>query len=184
MENDQKLNQFQRNLNNLTLLGFLLPKKCEKAINVVYCHHYFPRCDSTSDSYKAQTLCKETCQYFINACSPQLKTLNLLSLGNFINITNCTNFPRRNAGQSPECFYFKESDDENGKLHIMFFKQKYCQEGQTEKLTNKQAHTHMQTKRRKARNAYVTYVSRKFLAAFDNLNYNMYDTNLYSIMCV
>ena len=117
MKNDKKLNQFQRNLNALNIFVFSLPKKCEKSINVVYCYHYFPRCKTTSDSYKAQTLCRETCQYFIDACIPQLKIINALSLGNSIDITNCTNFPGEILESLQNVFISNRGVMRNGKLH-------------------------------------------------------------------
>ena len=77
-ENDKKLNRLQSNLDKFRALGFSLPEKCEKATNIVSCHHFYPRCDSTGDLYKAQRLCKETCRYFTYACSHELAMLNLL----------------------------------------------------------------------------------------------------------
>ena len=116
MENDKKLNQLQRKLDNLKL-GVLLSGKCEKAINIVYCHHYFPRCDDTGDTYKAQRLCKETCQYYTNACSQELKLLKLLpGGGSSVDIIKCAKFPSRNAGRTPECYYFDERNDGKGNL--------------------------------------------------------------------
>ena len=116
MENEKKLNQLQRKLDNLKLLiinfGVSLSIKCEKAINIVYCHHYFPRCDGTGDTYKAQRLCKATCLYYTNACSQELKMLKLFA--GTVDIINCTNFPSRNAGETPECYYFYERNDEKG----------------------------------------------------------------------
>ena len=123
MENDRKLNQFQSNLSR-----FLITKKCEKAIDIVYCHHYFPRCDGTGDKYKAQTLCKETCQYFTNACNQELKILRAVPLGGSgLNIIDCAKFSLRNAGKSPECYYFDERDDENGKLRKLCIVYSYRQ---------------------------------------------------------
>ena len=108
MENDNKLNGFESFLNYYQVSG-----KCRKAIDIVYCHHYFPRCDGTGNSYKAQRLCKETCQYFTNSCSQELKLLDSRS----IDIINCAKFSLRNSGESPECYYFDVRDNENGKSY-------------------------------------------------------------------
>ena len=115
-ENEKKLKLFQNNLDKFRLLGFSISEKCEKAINIVYCHHFYPRCDSTGDSYKAQRLCKETCQYFTNVCSPELAMLNLLPAGSSSDdVIKCTDLSSRDPGQSPECYYFDERDNEKGK---------------------------------------------------------------------
>ena len=113
MENDNKLNRFESSLNfYLSLFGFSLSGKCRKAIDVVYCHHYFPRCDGTGNSYKAQRLCKETCQYFTNSCSQELSGA---AVSRSIDIINCAKLSLRNSGESPECYYFDVRDNENGK---------------------------------------------------------------------
>ena len=113
MENNNKLNRFE-NLLNLYSLGFSLSGKCRKAIDIVYCHHFFPRCDGTGNSYKAQRLCKETCQYFTNSCSQELSGA---AVSRFIDIINCAKLSWRNSGESPECYYFDVRDNENGKSY-------------------------------------------------------------------
>ena len=117
MENDNKLNRFDSSLNYYQFLfGLLLSRKCRKAIDIVYCHHYFPRCDGTGNSYKAQRLCKETCQYFTNSCSQELKLLDSGVVGSrSIDIINCAKFSWRNSGESPECYYFDERNNVIGK---------------------------------------------------------------------
>ena len=119
-ENDKKLNRLQSNLDKFRALGFSLPEKCEKATNIVSCHHFYPRCDSTGDLYKAQRLCKETCQYFTYACSHGLAMLNLLpAASRYDDIIKCSNFLSRDAGQSPECYYFDERVNGKGKTKTL-----------------------------------------------------------------
>ena len=77
-------------------------KKCINAFRAIGCKHYFPSCDRTGRTTQEQKLCKATCDYFVKICKKAVdfgENLNQRDL-------NCTTFPTREAGASPECWYY------------------------------------------------------------------------------
>lgn len=96
---------------------------CRRLIGIVYCHYYFPRCDSTGNELQEQKLCRETCNYLWRKCDEELKValdlnekIKLFGWKYSWDIINCDTLPVRNAGMSPECWYFDGKNESFGKL--------------------------------------------------------------------
>jgi hypothetical protein len=95
-------------------------RKCMRFDEIYLCHHHFPRCDRTQSVFKEQMICRESYVGFIHVChklweiyvtyftirSPEKKKLyNSLQLQ-----------PYRNAGDSPECWYFNRFANYTGNI--------------------------------------------------------------------
>lgn len=102
-----------------TLQKFEISKTCLKAVDVIYCNHYFPECDNTSALLLPRQVCREACEVLVQRhCRkewPKAQELNkLLSESQFrkemkhFDLINCTKLPNREGGKIPECFYPKE----------------------------------------------------------------------------
>ncbi|CAB4014749.1 coadhesin-like isoform X2, partial [Paramuricea clavata] len=86
-------------------------RKCGQAFAILYCHLYFPSCDRTQSVFKEQKICHESCLHLTRMCGelwemfvksytirhPKAEETKLL---------RCELQPTRNAGDSPECWYF------------------------------------------------------------------------------
>ncbi|CAB4004558.1 coadhesin-like isoform X2 [Paramuricea clavata] len=86
-------------------------RKCAQVLPIVYCHLFFPSCDRTQSVFKEQKICRESYLELPHMCGklfemflryyiikfPEKKKLYLGELQ-----------PTRNAGDSPECWYFNE----------------------------------------------------------------------------
>ena len=84
-------------------------RKCLQDFTIVYCRHFFPSCDRTQSVFKEQKICRESYLELTHMCGklweiweryyiieyPEEKKLLLGELQ-----------PTRNAGDSPECWYF------------------------------------------------------------------------------
>ena len=133
----EKLIYFQLAVEELPPLpifdSFEISEKCLNAVRTVYCHHYFPVCDQTGHQMKEQKLCKATCDYFKKTCEKEVKLAELinnimqtdfsqkspipLEYHHLLNaaqkwprvweIIDCTTLPKREAGTSPECWYYE-----------------------------------------------------------------------------
>lgn len=114
MKYNEKVTQFDKQSKSY-LLSYIISKACRKAVEIVYCHHYFPACDTTGDVLKPQKLCKETCEFFKKTCSLELSIARSFINGNYPDIIDCAEFSERNAGVSPECYYFDGMIDKRGR---------------------------------------------------------------------
>ena len=102
-----------------TLLAFEISKTCVKAVDIIYCNHYFPGCDNSSAVLIPRPVCREACEVLVKRyCKkewPMVEEFNKdLSVSQFRNevkyfdLINCTKLPGREGGKIPECFYPKE----------------------------------------------------------------------------
>ena len=88
------------------LYGNILGKnrKCTNVIRTFYYRYFLPSCDRTGRKTQEQKPCKTTCDYFVKICKNVLEVVDDLNQSNL----NCTAFPTREAGGSPECWYYDE----------------------------------------------------------------------------
>ena len=126
-DSDQIVNneRMERMANSFVLIKAYQPMlevraACRPALDIVYCHHYFPPCDRTGGIVEKMVLCRETCKYLWKTCDRELivaRQLNKKSLELLypylwdLSIANCAQFPMRNAGDTPECWYYVGDDD-------------------------------------------------------------------------
>ena len=96
-------------------------RKCGQALPIWYCHLYFPSCDRTQSVFKEQKICRESYLELTHMCGklweiweryytieyPEAKKLLLGELQ-----------PTRNAGDSPECWYFNGLANSAGNIII------------------------------------------------------------------
>ena len=94
-------------------------KKCIKALSLLFCHFYFPRCDGTQSVYRRQYICRESCLELTHICGNIWKMLEryfLLQFPKMAKLVNCELQPYRNAGDSPECWYYNEFSNSTGNV--------------------------------------------------------------------
>ena len=102
------LNPFLKRLNRLTMVK---EKNClHVGYNSRFCHYYFPACDRTGPTIQERKPCKASCDYFMKTCKKEVE-LDEKILHTHI---DCSIFPIREAGSSPECWYY--DGQLNGKL--------------------------------------------------------------------
>ena len=93
-------------------------RKCSQAIIVLYCHSRFPSCDRTQNVVVEQKLCREPCLEFIEVCGKvydvffEYLTLRFPKRKKEF---RCELQPYRNAGDSPECYYYSLRTNSTGK---------------------------------------------------------------------
>ena len=97
--------------------AFNKSKICLDVAITVFCHYKFPPCDRTGSTIQERKPCKATCDYFMKTCMKVVKVFQQLQH----EYINCSIFPIREAGSSPECWYY--NGRLNGKLKTEF--QKY-----------------------------------------------------------
>ena len=93
-------------------------RKCLPALFTYYCHGYFPRCDRTRSVVVEQKVCRESCLEMIHICGKMYDVL----FKYFITLSpkrkkeyRCELQPYRNAGDSPECYYYSLRANSTGK---------------------------------------------------------------------
>ncbi|XP_028408139.1 uncharacterized protein LOC114530726 [Dendronephthya gigantea] len=89
-------------------------KRCIKALSSLFCHYYFPSCDGTLNVYKRQYICRESCLKVTQMCGNILKVLEQYFIFKFpkkMRLVSCELQPYRNAGDSPECWYYNEGSN-------------------------------------------------------------------------
>ena len=100
-------------INNATM------EKCRPVFIIWFCRLYFPRCDRTQSVFKEQKLCRETCLQISHTCH---KLFNVFLKFYLIQYPDARKFlfcelqPYRNAGDSPECWYFTELANFTGNM--------------------------------------------------------------------
>ena len=93
---------------------------CLQTVKLVYCNHYFKRCDNTSSRILPVPVCREACEVMVQQhCKEEYRRVHEIkkryggSLGLSFDLINCTTLPRRNGGTIPECYYPRQLE---GKL--------------------------------------------------------------------
>lgn len=90
--------------------------KCLRAVELIYCNHYFQRCDNTSSRIRARPVCREACEIMVQQhCReefPRAREINKMSEGRpgygYFDLINCTILPKRDGGTIPECYLPQE----------------------------------------------------------------------------
>ena len=90
--------------------------KCLRAVELIYCNHYFQRCDSTSSRIRSRPVCREACEIMVQqhcrAEYPRAREINKMSQGRsdygYFDLINCTILPKRDGGTIPECYFPQE----------------------------------------------------------------------------
>ena len=89
--------------------------KCLLTVELVYCNHYFKRCDNTSSRILPVPVCREACEVMVQQhCKEEYRRVHEIkkryggSEGLSFDLINCTTLPRRNGGTIPECYYPRE----------------------------------------------------------------------------
>ena len=85
--------------------------KCLNAAVPIVCHYKFPSCEGTKNQYKQQKTCRETCLKILRICGKMYHTLAKLYViknpsPESKKFVHCKLQPQRNAGDSPECWYY------------------------------------------------------------------------------
>ena len=86
--------------------------RCLQTLELIYCNHYFQRCDKTSSTILPVPVCREACDIMVQQhCKEEYRRAHEINKvkgqWNF-DLINCTTLPRRNGGTIPECYYPKE----------------------------------------------------------------------------
>ena len=90
--------------------------KCLRAAELIYCNHYFQRCDNTSSRIRSRPICREACELMVQKhCRveyPRAREINKMSQGpsdyGYFDLINCTILPKRDGGTIPECYFPQE----------------------------------------------------------------------------
>lgn len=101
------------------LQEFEISKSCIRAVDDIYCNHYFPECDNTSATLLPRPVCREACEILVlRYCKTEwskAQQLNkMLSASQFrgqvkhFDLINCTELPSQQGGNIPECYYPKQ----------------------------------------------------------------------------
>ena len=94
-------------------------KKCMNALSLLFCHYYFPRCDGTQSVYRRQYICRESCLEVTQICSSIWKIVEpyfMIRFPKMARLVTCELQPFRNAGDSPECWYYNELSNLTGNI--------------------------------------------------------------------
>ncbi|CAB4033190.1 angiopoietin-1 receptor-like, partial [Paramuricea clavata] len=86
-------------------------RKCLQAVAIGYCHLNFPSCDRTDSVFKEQKICRESCLELTHMCGELWEMfVRWYAVGHPYHpekkAFRCELQPSRNAGDSPECWYF------------------------------------------------------------------------------
>lgn len=99
-------------------------KKCVKSLIILFCHEFFPSCDRTQSVFKKRKICRESCLEFTHSCGRAWKLFQTLTKIRYPGDTeknkrtHCKLQPYRNAGDSPECWYFNRRSNITGNINI------------------------------------------------------------------
>ena len=98
-------------------------KKCAKNVIILMCRFYFPSCDGTKNVFRKTKVCRESCLEFIDSCGPAWKLFEKYIKARYPhNIeknkrAHCELQPYRNAGDSPECWYYNRDANITGNIN-------------------------------------------------------------------
>ena len=84
-------------------------RKCVQISAILVCRSSFPSCDRTQSVFKEQTICRESCLESIHVCHKMWEIVEryyTIRYPEKKKLFNCELQPYRNAGHSPECWYF------------------------------------------------------------------------------
>lgn len=119
-EKEQRLIDFAMAKAALRALQELeISKTCIRAVDDIYCNHYFPECDNTSATVLPQPVCREACETLVlrycktewskaQQLNKMLSASQFRSQGKHFDLINCTKLPRQEGGNIPECYYPKQ----------------------------------------------------------------------------
>ena len=94
-------------------------RKCIQAYPTGYCRYYFPSCDRTQSVFKEQKLCRESCLELTHICGELWKMFEryyAIRHPGRKKPLRCELQPPRNAGDSPECWYFNGDANSTGNI--------------------------------------------------------------------
>jgi hypothetical protein len=94
-------------------------RKCLPAVVIGYCHLHFPSCDRTRSVFQEQKICRESCLELTHICGEMWKMFEryYAIFHQELKLSSCEQQPPRNAGDSPECWYFNgDANSTAGKL--------------------------------------------------------------------
>ena len=98
-------------------------KKCLKNVIILLCRMYFPSCDSTKNVFRGTKVCRESCLELTSSCGPLWKLFEKYIKARFPNDiernkrAHCELQPYRNAGDSPECWYYNRHANITGNIN-------------------------------------------------------------------
>jgi hypothetical protein len=96
-------------------------RKCAQAVTIWYCHFYFPRCDRTQSVYKEQKMCHKSCLDLTHMCGKLLEMFikyYTIEYTGTKKLYRCELQPTRNAGDSPEWWYFNGVANSTGNIIV------------------------------------------------------------------
>ncbi|KAL9975887.1 hypothetical protein ACROYT_G013103 [Oculina patagonica] len=96
-----------------------ISERCLKTVELIYCNHYFQRCDNSSSTVLPVPVCREACDVMVQQhCKEEFRRareINKAVQGSesasrqwAFDLINCTALPKRNGGTIPECYYPRE----------------------------------------------------------------------------
>ena len=94
-------------------------RKCGQAFAILYCHQYFPSCDRTQSVFKEQKMCHESCLHLTRMCGELWEMFvksYTIRYPEETRLLRCELQPTRNAGDSPECWYFSGDTKSTGNI--------------------------------------------------------------------
>ena len=97
-------------------------KKCIENMMILACHMGFPSCDRTQSVMRKRMVCRESCLDLTHSCG-RVKTfaerMVAIRYPNDSEIYKQVHCPRpyRNAGDSPECWYFNRNANITGNIN-------------------------------------------------------------------
>ena len=98
-------------------------RKCVQAAVMIYCHDQFPSCDRTENVAMEQKVCREPCLESIRVCGKMydagFKYL-IMADPEKKKKFRCELQPYRNAGDSPECYYYRVRTNSTGKTEDIY----------------------------------------------------------------
>jgi hypothetical protein len=94
-------------------------RKCFQLVIIGFCHYVFPSCDRTQSVFKEQKICRESCLEFLHDCHKIGKIFVkyfIIRYPEKAKLYSCELQPYRNAGDSPECWYYNGPTNSTGNI--------------------------------------------------------------------
>ena len=98
-------------------------RKCMQALPIWYCHLYFPSFDRTQSVFKEQKICRESYLELAHMCGELWEIWEryyIIEYPEEEKLLRCELQPTRNAGDSPECWYFNGLANSTGNVIVNF----------------------------------------------------------------
>ena len=108
-------------ISRLSNVAISTVRKCAEDVTILYCHHYFPSCDRTQNVYKEQKICHDSCLDLTHMCGKLWEIFvryYTIKHPGTKKLYRCELQPTRNAGDSPECWYFNGLANSTGNVII------------------------------------------------------------------